>query len=195
MDIAVGRSIHVIPYGGPLEAAPEIAIEHDALLAQHRGKGGYSLSPASFDKMPYVERVVLPSPNGSTLTLLASDSSLVLCGCLRNASVVAETARKYQQIGVVPAGERWPDGSLRPALEDWLGAGAIISNLPGSWSPEATAAISAFEASKGDLPQALRTCPSGVELLDDGYGEDVELAGQLDSSKAVPQFYPPAYHG
>ena len=37
VDIAVGRSIQVLPYGGPLEAAPEFAIEYDALLAQHRG--------------------------------------------------------------------------------------------------------------------------------------------------------------
>jgi 2-phosphosulfolactate phosphatase len=56
VDIAVDRSIQVIPYGGPLETAPEFAIEHDALLAQHRGKGGFSLSPASFAKMPHVEQ-------------------------------------------------------------------------------------------------------------------------------------------
>jgi hypothetical protein len=35
-----------------------------------------------------------------------------------------------QQLGstfnVIPAGERWPDGSLRPALLDWLGAGGIL---------------------------------------------------------------------
>ena len=113
----------------------------------------------------------------------------------RNASAVAKASRGYQTIGIVPAGEKWPDGSLRPALEDWLGAGAIISNLPGSWFPEATAAVSAFETQRTELLQAMKTCPSGVELLDGGYDEDVELAGQLDSSTAVPQFDPPAYHG
>ena len=138
---------------------------------------------------------MLPSPNGSTHTLLASGSSLVHCGCLRNASAVAEATRNYQKIGVVPAGEKWSDGSLRPALEDWLGAGAIIFNLPGSWSPEAKAAVSAFETQRTELLQAMKTCPSGVELLDGGYDEDVELAGQLDSSTAVPQFDSPVYRG
>jgi 2-phosphosulfolactate phosphatase len=106
---------------------------------------------------------------------------------------VAKASRGYQTIGIVPAGEKWPDGSLRPALEDWLGAGAIISNLPGPWSPEAKAAVSASETLKGDLLQALRTCPSGVELIEKGYDKDVALASQYDVSEFAPRFIPPAY--
>lgn len=193
VDIAVGRSIQVIPYGGSLDIAPEFAVEHDALLSQHRGRGGFSLSPASFLEMPYVERVVLPSPNGSTLTLLAGASSQVLYGCLRNASAVGKASHGYQTVGVVPAGERWSDGSMRPALEDWLGAGAIIANLPGSWFPEAQAAVAAFETHRADILGAMRTCPSGVELIDKGYEEDVVLASQYDVSGFAARFNPPAY--
>jgi 2-phosphosulfolactate phosphatase len=193
VDIAVGRSMRVYPYGGPLEEAPEFARRHDAELAQRRGKGQFSLSPVSFASGPHADRIVLPSPNGSTLTLLAAQRSLLLCGCLRNAAAIAAACKSYESVGVVPAGEKWPDGSLRPALEDWLGAGAIISHLSGSYSPEARAAAAAFEAHQDALLEALRACPSGLELINKGYGEDVEIAGRTNASRTVPQFEPPAY--
>jgi len=193
VDIAVGRSMRVYPYGGPLEEAPEFARRHDAELAQHRGKGRFSLSPASFASGPHTDRIVLPSPNGATLTLLAAQRYLVLCGCLMNAAAVAAACEGYASVGVAPAGERWPDGSLRPALEDWLGAGAIISHLSGTCSPEARAAAAAFEAHQDALLEALWACPSGLELINKGYGEDVEIAGRTNASRTVPQFEPPAY--
>ncbi len=193
VDIAVGRSMRVYPYGGSLEEAPAFAQSHNAELAQRRGKGQFSLSPSSFATGPHVDRIVLPSPNGSTLTLLAAERSLVLCGCLRNAAAVAAACQGYTLVGLVPAGERWPDGSLRPALEDWLGAGAIISHLGGSWSPEARAAAAAFEAHQARLLEALKACPSGIELVELGYGKDVEIAGQYNTSATVPRFEPPAY--
>lgn len=193
VDIAAGRSIRVYPYNGPLEEAEAFAQSHGAALARHRGQGGFSLSPVTFANEPYVERIVLPSPNGSTLTLLAAQKSQVLCGCLRNAAAVAEACAGYDSVGVVPAGEKWPDGSLRPALEDWLGAGAIVSHLAGAWSPEARAAAAAFAAHQNNIREALRSCPSGLELIEWGYPQDVELAAQYNASTGAPHFIPPAY--
>jgi 2-phosphosulfolactate phosphatase len=195
VDIAAGRAISVYPYSGPLEEAEAFAERRDAVLARHRGQGGFSLSPAAFLSAPYVERIVLPSPNGSTLTLLAAEKSQVFCGCLRNAAAVAKACAGYESVGVVPAGEKWPDGSLRPALEDWLGAGAIISHLSGAWSPEAKAAAAAFRAQRGNLLETLLAIPSGVELVDWGYGQDVEIAAQYNASTAAPRFRSVAYYG
>jgi 2-phosphosulfolactate phosphatase len=194
VDIATGRAIRVYPYSGKPEEAEAYARNHEAVLARHRGQGGFSLSPAAFLTADYVERIVLPSPNGSTLTLLAAEKSQVFCGCLRNAAAVAEACAGYESVGVVPAGEKWPDGSLRPALEDWLGAGAIISHLTGAWSPEARAAVAAFEAQRDNLLETLLAIPSGMELVDWGYGQDVEIAAQYHASMIAPRFESGAYH-
>jgi 2-phosphosulfolactate phosphatase len=87
---------------------------------------------------------------------------------------------------MIACGERWPDGSLRPALEDWIGAGAVIEHLPGSRSPEAQAAFEAYRHAKDNLLAVLSDCSSGRELIESGFAGDVELAAQLSVSETVP---------
>jgi 2-phosphosulfolactate phosphatase len=96
-------------------------------------------------------------------------------------------------ITIIPAGERWPDRSLRPALEDLLGAGAIIHALPGRRSPEAGAAEAVFIAMRDKLSDTLYECPSGRELVERGFPEDVALAAALNVSDAVPTLIDGAY--
>ena len=193
VDIAVARGAAVYPYLWKDDRAREFAIAIDAELAAPRGAGRYSLSPASFLDIPTGTRIVLPSPNGASLSLATSDT-ITIAGCLRNASAVAEAARRLgKRISVIPAGERWEDNSLRPSLEDWLGAGAIINELSGSFSPEAQAALDVYRAPGADLAQKIWNSVSGVELIERGYETDVALASQIDVSCSVPILNEKAY--
>ena len=188
VDVALARSATVWPYPWKDDSAALFAAEKGALLAGRRGDpGGYSLSPASLRTIPAGTSLVLPSPNGSTLSLGAGRLP-VFTACLRNAPAVAEfVGRAAARIAVIPAGEQWPDGSLRPSLEDWIGAGAVLSMLSGRRSPEAEMAAAAFAHFRHDLPRALRDCESGRELIDRGFACDVDLAAEFGVSSAVPQ--------
>jgi 2-phosphosulfolactate phosphatase len=159
-----------------------------------------SLSPASIRATPGLDRIVLPSPNGSALASALVDGvkgAQVLGACLRNHTSVARwiTSQPSRSatppvIAVVAAGERWPDNSLRPATEDLWGAGAVIAALDSlgvtGLSPEARSAAAAWHAVEPTLAAALASCSSGAELVDAGFGGDVVIAGELDASACVP---------
>jgi 2-phosphosulfolactate phosphatase len=195
VDVAVAQGAMVFPYRWRDDTARAYAVSVGALLADPgRHPSRYSLSPASLTRIPEGTRLVLPSPNGATLTLGAQPTP-VLAGCLRNAGAVAAVARTYgRKIAVIPAGERWKDdGSLRPSFEDLIGAGAIISHLDGWQSPEALVALAAFRAVESELDHALRQCSSGKELIEWGFATDVKLAAQLDVSACAPLLVNDAY--
>ena len=112
----------------------------------------------------------------------------MLAACLRNATAVAQTAASLgSTIAVIPAGELWPTGELRPSLEDWVGAGAVIAALSGSRSPEARLAAAAFDHFREGLSQALRESGSGKELIERGFGLDIDVAAELNVSTNVPR--------
>ncbi|MBN1452399.1 MAG: 2-phosphosulfolactate phosphatase [Anaerolineales bacterium] len=193
VEIATNRKAIFYPFRGRQETAQEFARSIGAELAQKRGGARYSLSPKSMLGISEGIKLVLPSPNGSTLTL-ATGETPTLAGCLRNARAVAEAAKKYgSRIALIPAGERWPDGSLRPSFEDVIGAGAIIHYLNGNCSPEAGAAKSAFLAAVRKLIDHLLQCGSGKELIERGYKDDVYLASELNVSSCVPVLQDGAY--
>lgn len=188
VDVALANGAVVYPCRWRDESSIAFAQEHGAVLAGGRGKRDfiYSLSPRSLAKAMPGEKIVLPSPNGSTLTLATGDTP-TLAGCLRNAAAVASQAQRLgQSITVIPAGERWPDESLRPAIEDLIGAGSIIAHLSGSKSPEAAVALAAFEQSQHGLLTTLMASGSGRELVQKGYTTDVEMSAELNVSSAAP---------
>jgi len=132
------------------------------------------------------DALVLPSQNGSTLAAAARGHPSVWAACLRNASALAAHLRRAGgSVGVVPAGERWNSGALRVALEDQLGAGAVISRLRGAPSAEAEAARALFNGVRGTLPRLLADCASGRELVRAGHGQDVEIAAGYDASETL----------
>jgi 2-phosphosulfolactate phosphatase len=194
VGIAVARGAEVAPFPyGDLAAAEVEAARIGAVAAYPRKAAGgqLSLSPASLAKLEAGARVLLPSPNGSRLSLSTAETP-TLCGALRNATAVAEAATRIAEerdIAVIAAGERWPDQSLRPAIEDMLGAGAILAALPSGTelSAEARLAADAFRATRPHLADTIRDCLSGRELIDRNYGDDVEIALELDASDVVPR--------
>jgi 2-phosphosulfolactate phosphatase len=118
----------------------------------------------------------------------------VVAGALRNATAVGHwlACQGYgtvdRPVAVIASGERWPDGNLRPALEDLLGAGAIIAalreRLSDTLSPEAAMAAASFQATP-DVSVAV-AASSGRELINGGFSDDVTVATEPDASTTVP---------
>lgn len=204
VTVAVERGTRVFPYRWRGTGAEAFAAAHDAVLAVGRleaAKQGDvvvpSLSPASLLECDPVPRLVLPSPNGSTIaTALQDGGATVAAGCLRNAEAVADwltlALADDRTVAVIAAGERWSyDNSLRPALEDHLGAGAILSCLLSRgyserMSAEARAAAEMFDSARPRLADYLHECVSGRELASKGFGPDVDVAAALNVSQTVP---------
>lgn len=215
VSVAADAGLPVLPYRWNNDGAHVFAEERSAVLAQPRSRtrdGGISLSPRSIRDTQVKSAIVLPSPNGSTIAeMLAASGAVVVAGALRNRTAVGRwlalrLAEPHAQprgggavVLLVPAGERWSDGSLRPAVEDFWGAGGVAAALvqqleggPGAHpasgllSPEAETARLAFTGVRDRLADELASCASGRELVDSGWPEDVTIAGELDASPSVP---------
>jgi len=202
--VAVERGVAVLPYRWKDDRAEAYAAERDATLAVGRLEArslpegsGVSLSPAAMAQVSGVDRVVLPSPNGSSISFYLADQGCVVVGaCLRNRAAVARWLRaRGGTVAVVAGGERWPDDSLRPAAEDLWGAGAVLALLPDAdLSPEARVAADAFRAVESTLADAVRGCASGRELAETGFGADVDIASELDLADVVPVLTDGTFH-
>ncbi len=195
------------------ERQAELAVGRRAVSAGRP----WSLSPAALRRAPFTPRLVLPSPNGSAICASAAAGGgaagggapggeaagsgigegrtadgevMVIAGCLRNATAVGRFLQGTPgAVTVIAAGERWPDGSLRPALEDLLGAGMVIAALAEcggrTLSPEAETARACCEAT-ADVAAAVAGSVSGRELADGGFGEDVAIAVESGACPLVP---------
>ena len=200
VDIVVARGAKAYPFADADARAVRLAAQ--AFGAEPAGPRGssehrFSLSPVSLLAIEPGTRLLLPSPNGSAISA-AVHATPVLAGCLRNARAVAARAATIAmgaEVAVIPAGERWPDGSLRPAIEDLIGAGAILDALGLPCSAEAEVALQAFRSARSDVADLVRGCVSGQELIGRGYPEDVEAALQMNVSDAAPLLVDGAYVG
>jgi 2-phosphosulfolactate phosphatase len=195
LSVAAQRGVTVFPYRWRDATAEQYAADRAATLARGRSQGGVTLSPASVLAAPELERLVLPSPNGSSISFdLAGSGMTVVGACLRNRTAVAKWLAPRlgsgSRLAVVAAGERWPDGSLRPAVEDLWGAGAVLAALGDlgvtGFSPEAEQAVAAFTSAEPAPGDRLCASASGRELDAIGFGEDVRVAGELDAGDVVP---------
>nr|WP_276322266.1 2-phosphosulfolactate phosphatase [Cohnella luojiensis] len=197
VEVAVSREALVFPYLYKDESAIKFAQSVSAILAEKRGKTP-SLSPESLLSLSPKTRIVLPSPNGSTCTVIAKESNVfTIAGCLRNAFAVSDFINRHYPndvISVFACGEQWSNGVLRPAIEDLIAAGAILSRFDQSClSPEAKIAVSAFRHAELDIQTILMECSSGRELIEKGFPQDVNIASELNVSQVVPVFHNGAY--
>ncbi|RJO70935.1 hypothetical protein D5S18_27560 [Nocardia panacis] len=197
VSVAVDAGMAVLPYPWR-DSAADFAREAGAELAVGRSSVSleqpWSLSPAALRRAPAAKRLVLPSPNGSAISS-AVDGIPVVASCLRNASSVGSWILEQgwgtveSPIAVIAAGEHWPGGQLRPAIEDWFGAAAVIAALAqggaDSLSPEALSACASYQGIS-DLPALIRESSSARELSSHGFGADVDIALELDASRSVP---------
>lgn len=141
------------------------------------------------------------SLNGAALAARAAETgAVVLLGALASASAVARAVLAEQQrraartsILVLAAGElasREADAALRFAVEDLLGAGAVVDALGAlgidHTSPEAAAACEAFRGLRPAVRHLLTASGSGQELIERGVREEVLAAATVDAAASAP---------
>ncbi|MEV3859082.1 2-phosphosulfolactate phosphatase [Streptomyces sp. NPDC050095] len=152
-----------------------LAVARSTVSAQYP----WSLSPTQLRRSPFTARAGAP----------------VVAACPRNVTAVGSRLAQHgyggseRPVAVIAAGERWPDGTLRPALEDLLAAGALIADLgsqgAGPLSAEAACARACAEAT-ADIPRAIAASASGRESASAGFAEDVVIATEEDACTVVP---------
>jgi 2-phosphosulfolactate phosphatase len=141
------------------------------------------------------------SINGASVAeAAAAAGARVLLGCLRNAAavaaeVLAEQRRRGERtsVAVIAAGERvsrHPDADLRFAVEDLLGAGAIVAALTDlgidHTSPEAAAACESYRGLGRAVRHLVTASGSGQELIAAGRRDEVLAAADVDAVGVVP---------
>jgi 2-phosphosulfolactate phosphatase len=193
--VQFGASVYPCEMQGDVES---LAREHRAVAGVRSSAGGpgqFSLSPASFAGATAGTKVVIPSPNGATCSRRASSAPHVFAASFVNAPAVAvEVSRLLDEtqldVTVIACGERWrderEDGALRFALEDYLGAGAVLSRLSRPKSPEAAVCAAAFERSHDEIAGLLWDCASGRELRAMGLEQDVADCARIGIYDVVP---------
>lgn len=152
-------------------------------------------------------RALDATENGDTLTLdddaaadlalaAAHDGAHVVVGGVRNAAAVAAHVLEVQRgrgertsISVIAAGSPDADG-LRFAVEDLLGAGAVVAALGDRGidhaSPDAAVAGEGFRALGGAVRHLLTASGTGRLLAADGAREAVLAAAARDAASVVP---------
>ena len=141
------------------------------------------------------------SINGAVVAeAAAGTTAIVLLGGPRNAAAVAGAVMTVQHergartsIAVIACGERTadePGAPLRFAVEDLLGAGAIIDALSDLGidhsSPDAAVAGEAFRSLRGAMRHLLTASGSGRELDAADRRDEVLPAAAVDAASVVP---------
>lgn len=132
------------------------------------------------------------SRNGAAVAAAVSPEATVLIGGVRNAAAVARAVQTIQErrqartsVAVIAAGEADAAGVLRFAVEDHLGAGAVILALSDRGidhtAPDAAVAAEGFRALRGAVRHMIGASGSGRELA-----EGVAATARIEAAGLVP---------
>ncbi len=170
-----------------IEEALALAPKHQAFLAgERRGATieGFDAgnSPLEIQNL-HGETLIITTSNGTRI--LKGITGRALVGSFINAQTVARKAKEIatDHIEVVMAGVR---GNF--AIEDFLGAGEIISHLQDQELDEMAQASCLAIENPEKVDKAVRNSRSARNLMKLGFGEDIDFCIQRDKSKLVPEF-------
>lgn len=192
-----GAIIYPFPKTGDAEALGKL-VDAEVILGRKEAKelGKPSQSPTSYNDSFKGKKYVMCTTNGGECSKIAKKVPALLIGSFLNASAVANVANQIKKeknlnISVIACGEKWSKKAdeetiLRPSIEDYLGAGAILSLLEGTKSPEAEVCIASFESCKLELDRLLWDCSSGRELRSMGVEEDLIYSSKIDMYAEAP---------
>lgn len=174
-------------YGSIDDAAEAAApVREKIVLAGERhcvAPPGFDLgnSPGDFDAERVGGRTIYLATTNGTVALLASRTAdVLLAGSLANASATAAAVTAIgKPVTLVASGTQ---GQV--AMDDLLGCGAVLAGLPDAELENDTALLAhvAWDASKDDLPRALRRGASGHHLM------NANLLADIDACAAVDRF-------
>lgn len=171
-----------------LDDALKLASQREAVLAGERGGDtveGFNTgnSPIEIQKFRG-KSLILTTSNGTRI--LGSMNGIPLIGSFINAKAVATHAFNIAKdhIEVVMAGVNG-----RFAIEDFLGAGTIISNLQNSCTLDemALASVLASQDMK-KTENAVYESLSAANLRELGFEKDIQFCLQRDTSDTVPVY-------
>jgi len=201
---AIANGFTIYPVSNE-EKGKEFAKSIGAEMSGRSEIAKYSLSPQSFLKTSDNKKVVLYSPNGARCAELIKGKDIAYIGCLLNAKAVGKQVTKISKktnrnVTIIAAGEKrgielgerieyFKDkkGFQKVfAVEDYLGAGAIISYINLPKTPEAEVCELAFNSSKNKLEKLLLESFSGKYLVQTKRKGDVEWSTQLNYYNVVP---------
>lgn len=179
MSVAVEQGAAIIPYSFDYASAKKVQREQSAVLAAQRRNATpehpYSLPPHSLKRLELGSpcRVAIAERGHLLRARLGIGVKHVLIGSSRNveASVKVPTALGDRIAVIAPSG-LWSDGRLRPASEDYVSAGAIVSSMdPDRPSLEAAMVAWSFEAAGNRIGDVISKRLRVVNCLSDLTGK------------------------
>jgi 2-phosphosulfolactate phosphatase len=170
-----------------IEDATKLASKYCAVLAGERGGAavkGFDTGNSPVEIQNFSgEVLVLTTTNGTRI--LEGLTSKVLVGSFVNAKAVAKKALAIAEnhIEVIMAGVNG-----RFAIEDFLGAGEIISNLQDQELDELALASVLASQDKKAVEEAVKNSKSAQGLYELGLGQDVDFCLKRNLYDTVPVY-------